>query len=93
MELDQLPAALDRLTYPLTAEELRAALAGEVIAHPTGDEPLDAVVRRSGSDVVRSADDAWLSVVGALDEGAVGRKGYTDRDPPCGPDEFDAVSF
>lgn len=93
MDIDQLPTALDDLSYPLTADELSASLSGEVITYPSGDESLDAVVERSGSDVIWSADDAWLTVVGALDEGAIGRKGYTDRDPPCGPNEFDAVSF
>lgn len=93
MRLNQLPSALDRLSYPLTAAELDAALEGEVISHPAGEEPLDAVLRRTGAEEVSSSDDAWLSVVGALDEAAVGRKGYTDRDPPCSPREFDAVSF
>lgn len=93
MDLRQLPETLSRLTYPLTAEELRSALADEVVTYPSGGESIDTLVRRSGSDVVRSADDAWLSVVSALDEDAIGRKGYTDRDPPTSAREFDAVSF
>jgi hypothetical protein len=93
MRLNQLPAVLDDLTYPLSAAELAAALEGRTLTHPVGEEPLSAVVERCGSDAMTSADDAWLSMVAAVDEDAIGRKFYTDRDPPCGPHEFDAVSF
>jgi len=93
MRLNQLATVLDDLTYPLTADELSAALEGHTLVHPTGEEPASAVVERCGSASMTSADDAWLSVMGSVDEGAVGRKFYTDRDPPVGPREFDAVSF
>lgn len=93
MRLHDLPTALDALTYPLTAAELEAALEGAAIDYDVGGEPLGTLITRSGADVVRSADDAWLAVAGALDEAAVGRKGYTDRDPPTSAREFDAVSF
>ncbi len=93
MRLNQLPTVLDDLTYPLSTEELSAALEGRTLVHPAGEEPLSAVVARCGSDAMESADDAWLSMVASVDEDAIGRKFYTDRDPPCGPDEFDAVSF
>lgn len=93
MRLNELPAVLEGLTYPLTAEELAAALEGETITHPTGKESASAVAARCGTDAMTSADDAWLAMVASVDEDAVGRKFYTDRDPPCGPQEFDAVSF
>jgi hypothetical protein len=93
MRLNQLPTVLDDLTYPLSADELAAALEGQTLVHPVGEEPLSAVVERCGPDAMGSADDAWLSVVANVDEKAIGRKFYSDRDPPCGPTEFDAVSF
>lgn len=93
MRLNQLPTVLDDLTYPLSADELKAALEGETLVHPVGEEPLSAVIERCGAGPLRSADDAWLSMVANVDEEAIGRKFYTDRDPPCGPTEFDAVSF
>lgn len=93
MRLNQLPAMLDDMNYPLSAEELSAALEGRTLVHPTGEEPVSAVVERCGSEALVSPDDAWLSMVGSVDEDAIGRKFYTDRDPPCGPDEFDPVSF
>ena len=93
MRLNQLPAVLEPLSYPLSAQELKAALEGETLDHPVGAEPAAAVVERCGPGAMRSADDAWLSLVANVDGGAIGRKGYTDRDPPCGPTEFDAVSF
>ena len=93
MRLNQLPTVLDDLTYPLSADELAAALEGETLVHPVGEEPLSAVVARCGPDALHSADDAWLSMLANVDEEAIGRKFYTDRDPPCGPTEFDALSF
>lgn len=93
MRLNQLPAVLEDLNYPLSADELAAALDGETLVHPVGEEPLAAVVDRCGPAAMRSADDAWLSVIANVDEEAIGRKYYSDRDPPCGPSEFDAVSF
>ena len=93
MRLNQLPTVLDDLTYPLSADELAAALDGETLVHPVGEEPLSAVAARCGPEALRSADDAWLSVLANVDDSAIGRKFYTDRDPPCGPTEFDAVSF
>jgi hypothetical protein len=93
MRLNQLPTMLDDLNYPLSADELAAALDGETLVHPVGEEPLSAVVERSDPASLRSADDAWLSVLANVDEDAIGRKHYSDRDPPCGPAELDAVSF
>jgi hypothetical protein len=93
MRLNQLPTVLDDLTYPLSANELSAALAGRTLDHPAGQEPVSAVVERCGSDAMESSDDAWLSMVASVDEDAVGRKFYSDRDPPCDSNEFDAVSF
>ncbi|MFB6360309.1 MAG: hypothetical protein ABEH59_03200 [Halobacteriales archaeon] len=93
MRLNQLPPMLEDLNYPLSADELAAALDGETLVHPVGEEPLSAVVKRTGPAALRSADDAWLSVLANVDEEAIGRKHYSDRDPPCGPSETDAVSF
>ena len=93
MRLNQLPTVLDDLTYPLSADELAAALEGETLVHPVGEEALSAVVARCGPDAMRSADDAWLSMLANVVEEAIGRKFYTDRVPPCGPTEFDAISF
>lgn len=93
MRLNQLPAVLDHLTYPLSVDELSSALDGRTIDHPGGEESAEAVVARCGSEAMRSADDAWLSMIASVDEDAVGRKFYSDRDPPCDADEFDAVSF
>lgn len=93
VRLNQLPDRLDDLTYPLSIEELSAVFEGQTLVHPGGEEPVSAVVDRCGSDVIESANDAWLSVMASVDEAAVGRKFYTDRDPPCSPAEFDPVSF
>lgn len=93
MRLNQLATELEGLSYPRTTAELAAALDGRVLDHAGGEEAVSALLERCGSDSMASADDAWLSVAASLDEDAVGRKGYSDRDPPVDRREFDAVSF
>lgn len=93
MRLNQLATELEELSYPRSTAELAAAFDGRVLDHAGGEEPVSAVLERAGSDAMTSADDAWLSVAASLDEDAVGRKGYTDRDPPVDGREFDSVSF
>lgn len=93
MRLNELASQLETYTYPMSADDLAVALDGRKLDYPAGEEPLSAVVDRSGSDTMVSADDAWLSIVASVDEGAIGRKFYSDRDPPCGPEEVELVSF
>lgn len=93
IRLNQLPDRLERMSYPVTNEELSAEFEGQTLRHPNGEEALSAVVDRCGSHTLGSANDAWLSVIGSVDEAAVGRKFYTDRDPPCVTAEFDPITF
>ncbi len=93
MRLNQLAAELEGLSYPRSTADIAAALDGRVLDHAGGEEPVAAVLERCGSEAMTSADDAWLSVASSLDEDAVGRKGYSDRDPPVDRREFEAVSF
>lgn len=93
MRLNQFQTFLETLPYPLSAAEVAATLDGQTIDYPSGEESIADIVHRCGTDSWQSADDAWLSMLAALDEAAIGRKYYTDRDPPCGPNDFDPVSF
>lgn len=93
IRLNQLLGRLERLSYPVSIEELSAEFDGQTLLYPQGEEAVSAVVERCGSHTLESADDAWLSVLASVDEAAVGRKFYTDRDPPCSAAEFAPVSF
>jgi len=79
--------------YPTNAAALAAAC-GDAELDYAGGEQLRTVIARSGADRFVSARDAMLAVYGALPADAVGRVGYSDRDPdPMGVDGPGAVSF
>ena len=81
-------------SYPLTAAELVEACGDHELDEADGGETLGAVIERSGDERFESALDATFAVYGAVGEDAVGRVGYSDRDPtPMGVDGPDQVSF
>ena len=81
-------------SYPLTAEELAAQCGDHQLDHPNGTELLGAVIERTGEGRFENALEAQLAVYGAVGADAVGRIGYTDRDPtPMGTDGPGQVSF
>ncbi|WP_020220743.1 DUF5789 family protein [Halarchaeum acidiphilum] len=85
---------LEDATYPATIDDLRAAYGEVRIEHPTGEECLGDVLARTGDDEFADATAAVHAVYGAVGQDAVGRVGYSDRDPtPMGVDGHDPVSF
>jgi len=85
---------LERATYPITTDELRAEHGDVVIEYADGSERLDDVLARTGEDEFADATAAIHAVLGSLDQNAVGRVGYSDRDPtPMGVDGPEPVSF
>ena len=87
-------ARLNDLTFPLHADEFVSQVGGLTIEYATGtEETVAEVCERVDVDTFTSADDAQLTLATGLDGDAVGRKGYSDRDPPiAGLDEYDHVS-
>jgi hypothetical protein len=86
---------IDELDYPLTTDDLAAELAGDELELPGGSERLPEVLERLGSETFETAEDARFAVFTGVSEKAIGRKGYSDRDPTpvgsrLGPDQ---VSF
>lgn len=92
MRLAEFEDALDRLSYPTTTDAISSEYGAETIDYQDGAERVAHVLGRCGPETFESADEARLTVYGSLPEGAVGRKGYSDRDPP-GVGEVDPVSF
>jgi len=85
---------LEDATYPATTDDLRAAHGEVRIEHPTGEERLGDVLERTGDDEFANATAAIHAVYGAVGQDAVGRVGYSDRDPtPMGVDGPEPVSF
>lgn len=89
-----LSSLFDHLSFPLTTEQFIAAVGRREIVYPTGKvERVEEVCRRVDVDEYSSRDDAELVIRSALDGDAVGRRGYSDRDPPIpGVDRYEQVS-
>lgn len=92
MHLAEFERAIDRLEYPITTEQVARRVGDRRLDYQDGSEPVAKVLGRFGPEVFASADEVRMTVYGALPVEAVGRKGYSDRDPP-GVDEVEQVSF
>ncbi|QLC33344.1 hypothetical protein EFA46_003690 [Halarchaeum sp. CBA1220] len=85
---------LEDASYPTTTDDLRATYGNVRIEHPAGVESLDEVLARTGEEEFADATEAVHAVIGAVGQDAVGRVGYSDRDPtPMGVDGHEPVSF
>jgi len=77
--------------YPLTAAELIESDGEMVLELPNGTETLGAALERAAPETFETAEDARLATYSGVSSKAIGRKGYSDRDPVCmgedGPDE------
>lgn len=93
MTFKQAADVLHAQEYPASASAIAAAC-GDVELESAGGEDLRTVIARTGVDEFASATEATFAVYGALPAAAVGRIGYTDRDPdPMGVEGSDPVSF
>lgn len=84
----------DTHAFPATSADLIDAYGEQVIELPNGPERLGEVLERVGPAVYVSADDARLAALSAVSNKAIGRKGYSDRDPTAmGVEGREQVSF
>ena len=94
MTFRQTTDLLQAQSYPITAETLTDRHGDHELTLPNGDENLGAVIERSGEESFESAFDAQQAVYASLSNKAIGRKGYSDRDPtPMGVEGHEPVSF
>ncbi len=86
---------LNELAYPLSSEQLVSAIGSREVEYPTGKvESLETVCRRIEIDEYTSQDEVELILLSALHGDAVGRQGYSDRDPPIPEiDRYDPISY
>ncbi|ELZ19015.1 MULTISPECIES: DUF5789 family protein [Natrinema] len=86
---------IDDHDYPATTEELIDEYGDRTLELPNGSETVGDVLARLESETFEHPEDARLAVYSAVSNKAVGRVGYSDRDPtPVGsPYSPDAVSF
>ncbi|MFC4246936.1 DUF2795 domain-containing protein [Natribaculum luteum] len=86
---------IDDHEYPATTEELIETCGEHRLELPNGTETVEEVLGRLESETFESPEDARFAVYSAVSDKAVGRVGYSDRDPtPLGsPYAPDAMSF
>lgn len=85
---------LDQMRYPMTVEEVVLALGDPAIELAGGSQQVSAVFASVDIDSVSNADEAKLLLLSGLEVAAIGRKGYSDRDPPASLERrIDMVAF
>lgn len=86
---------LEETEFPTTTEEFVERHGDEEFEYPNGTETLAEVLAHADAETFETAEDARLTVYAALSSEAIGRVGYSDRDPtPLGsPYGHDQISF
>jgi hypothetical protein len=85
-------STIARAEYPLTTEEL-IDLCGESELAIEGSESVGDALGRLGEETYDRPEEARFAVFTGVSAAAIGRRGYSDRDPdPPGTDR-DPVSF
>lgn len=80
---------LEDHTYPATNDELVDAYGESVLTFQNGEQTLQEVFEPMATESFDSPEDARLTIFNRVNEQAIGRKGYSDRDPPALGEESD----
>ncbi|WP_254528047.1 DUF5789 family protein [Natrinema gelatinilyticum] len=83
VEFGPLAQQLEQHEYPATCEELVEAYGSEVLQFQNGEQTLEEVLDLVYEEQFDSATEARIAIFGNVAEGAIGRKGYSDRTPPA----------
>ena len=83
----------DDYRYPATTADLIERYGDDEITLPEGTQRIGEILSLT-DETFQSAEEARYAIYAGLSSRAIGRKGYTDRDPtPPGTDGPDPVSF
>jgi len=95
MRLQATDERIDDQSYPLTTEDLLDELGDHEIELANGSEPVADVLERCGDQTFQTPEDVKHTLQAGVCERAIGRKGYSDRDPttPGSVYGHDCVSF
>lgn len=83
MRINDVLTQLERSTYPSTPRDLARRIGHRSIELPNGDQHVSEAFEVVGIDMIDDPDEAKLMFLSGLDSAAIGRKGYSDRDPPA----------
>ncbi|NHN60502.1 MULTISPECIES: DUF2795 domain-containing protein [Halorussus] len=81
MSLKQATRLVRQHDYPATTDQLADTYGDYELDHPNGSETLGEVLGRVGSETFSSPNEAEEMLYSAVSSEAIGRKGYSDRDP------------
>lgn len=82
MRINETLRRLDEVGYPMTVDDVVLALEDPTLELATGSQQLSDVFSAVDVDVVTDPDEAKLVLLSGLASEAIGRKYYSDRDPP-----------
>ncbi|WP_435177167.1 DUF5789 family protein [Halorussus sp. AFM4] len=81
MSLKQATELVRQHDYPATTDQLADSYGDYELEHPNGSETLGEVLGRVESETFSSPNEAEEMLYSAVSSEAIGRKGYSDRDP------------
>jgi hypothetical protein len=94
MSLKQATTLLDRHEYPATSDQIADSYGDYELDLPNGTETLGEVFERVASETFADAREAQETMYSAVSDKAIGREGYSDRDPTVlGTEGPEQVSF
>ncbi|MFU8867650.1 hypothetical protein [Natronococcus sp.] len=83
VEFGPLARELETHQYPATSDELVERYGDAVLGLPNGEQTLRELFELVPDERLESAADARVAIFNTVGEGAIGRKGYSDRTPPA----------
>jgi hypothetical protein len=81
MRLNATADTIDEQTYPLTTDDLRQAIGDDELDLADGTESVADVLERFGDQTFQTPEEVRHTLQAGVCERAIGRKGYSDRDP------------
>lgn len=81
MYLD-IETALADVSYPADCTDVVENCGDRVMTFQVGEETVGEAIERCNAGELRTRREARQTLLSALSEGAIGRKYYSDRDPP-----------
>ena len=93
LDFGDLDTALDGASFPLCNAELLGAYGDLEIEHANGAVPLRSVLATQDDQIYASPTDVRQSVLNMVDESAIGRKQYSDRETNDTGIDYEPQSF
>lgn len=95
MRLNGTAETIEDAEYPITSDELKRRCADHELDLQNGTEDVSVVLDRLGDETYDRPEDALFALYAGVSNKAIGRKGYSDRDPtvPGAIDGHDQLSF